>query len=387
MKQLKQNRLSQAWGRGRSRVRNALLPATMRHRIFSTAAIACLFAVIYWGLIASDRYVSEAHVIIQRTDMAGSQAMDFSSFLAGSGSGSRTDQLLLRDYLLSMDMLIKLDEKLHLRAHFSDKQRDLISRMWSAHTPNERLYQYYRSHVSVEFDAYESVLVIKAQAYDPKTAQAITAMLIKEGERSMNDMSHLMAQEQVAFVEKQVAQSAERFQQARLAVIAYQNQKGLASPLSTAENVVGAINRLEVQRTELQARRNALLGYLTPQAPNVVELDLQLSAIEKQIAQEQARLTAPGGNTLNSTVEEYQRLEMTAMFAQDIYKTALIALEKGQVEATRLLKKVSILQAPTLPQHPLEPRRIYNIIVFILLALLVAGLLHLLAAIIRDHKD
>jgi capsular polysaccharide transport system permease protein len=78
---------------------------------------------------------------------------------------------------------------------------------------------------------------------------------------------------------------------------------------------------------------------------------------------------------------------MNAEFAQDVYKSALLALEKGRVEATRNIKKVSVLQSPTEPQYPLEPRRIYNTFVFILVTLLIAGIVHLLAAIIRDHKD
>jgi capsular polysaccharide transport system permease protein len=90
---------------------------------------------------------------------------------------------------------------------------------------------------------------------------------------------------------------------------------------------------------------------------------------------------------MNATVEEYQRLEMSAKFAEDVYKTALVALEKGRVEALRTLKKVAILQSPSMPDYPLEPRRIYNIVAFTLAALLLAGIVHLLAAIIRDHRD
>lgn len=78
---------------------------------------------------------------------------------------------------------------------------------------------------------------------------------------------------------------------------------------------------------------------------------------------------------------------MEAAFAQDVYKTALVALEKGRVEVTRNLKKMSVIQAPTLPQYPMEPRRYYNTLVFMLIAMLLAGVIHLLAAIVRDHKD
>jgi capsular polysaccharide transport system permease protein len=48
---------------------------------------------------------------------------------------------------------------------------------------------------------------------------------------------------------------------------------------------------------------------------------------------------------------------------------------------------MAVLQTPTLPEYPVEPRRVYNTAVFILTILLVAGILHLVAAIIRDHKD
>ncbi|MFC0253179.1 chain-length determining protein [Massilia consociata] len=372
---------------GRAGKRARGLFASVRKRgIFGVAALACAAAATYWGVVASDRYVSQANVIVQRTDLAGSQTMDFSSLL-GSVNGSRSDELLLRNYLLSMDMLRKLDAKLNLRAHYSDGARDPLSRMWAADVPDERFLEYYLSRVSVELDEYSGVLVVKAQAFDARTAQAITTFLVQEGERAMNEMAHRLARDQVAFVEKQVAQMAERFQQTRQAVVRFQNAHGLVSPETRAQQLNSVVERLQAQRTELQTRRTALLGYLEPHAAAVVEVDLQIGAIDKQIAQEQARLTSTSGKALNTTVEQYQRLEMEAGFANDIYKTALVALEKGRVEATRNLKKVSVVQNPTLPQQALEPRRVYNIIVSVLTILLLAGVVHLLAAIVRDHKD
>ncbi|WP_020654751.1 hypothetical protein [Massilia niastensis] len=371
----------------RLRQRALRMAAPVRKRgVFGIAGMVCVAAALYWGVIASDRYVSQANVIVQRTDMAGSHTMDFSSLLGGV-NGSRSDELLLRNYLLSMDMLRKLDAKLHLRAHFSDSGRDPLSRMWSKDVSDEWFLQYYLSRVSVELDEYSGVLVIKAQGFDARTAQAITTVLVQEGERAMNEMAHQLAREQVAFVEKQVALMADRFQQTRQAVIRFQNKHGLVSPQSRAEQLNGVVERLQAQRTELQTRRTALLGYLEPTAAAVVEIDLQIEAIEKQVVQEEARLTSSNGKALNSTVEEYQRLEMEAGFANDVYKTALVALEKGRVEATRNMKKVSVVQSPTLPQQALEPRRVYNIIVSVLVTLLLAGVVHLLAAIVRDHKD
>ena len=145
--------------------------------------------------------------------------------------------------------------------------------------------------------------------------------------------------------------------------------------------------KLEAQRTELETQRSALQSYLVPSHPSIVQIDQQIAAVGKQLAQEQARLTSPRGKTLNLAVEAFQRLEMQAAFTQDVYKTALVALEKGRIEATRTIKKVSVLQAPTVPEYPLQPRRLYNTLVFALVAMLLAGVAHLLAAIVRDHTD
>ena len=147
------------------------------------------------------------------------------------------------------------------------------------------------------------------------------------------------------------------------------------------------MGRLENELTDLTTRRAAMVSYLMPKSPSVVELDQQISAVKKQIAKEKSRLASPKHKTLNRTVEEYQRLQLSAEFALDVYKTALAALETGRVEATRTLKKVSVLQSPFEPQYPFEPRRLYNIAVFMLGALLIAGTVHLLGAIIRDHQD
>jgi len=79
-----------------------------------------LTAAFYWLVIASDRYVSEAHIVIERTDMpSGGATMNLSNILSGQLNGSRGDQLLMRDHLLSVDMLRKLDTALNLRAHYS----------------------------------------------------------------------------------------------------------------------------------------------------------------------------------------------------------------------------------------------------------------------------
>jgi capsular polysaccharide transport system permease protein len=354
---------------------------------FWLALLLCLLAVVYWGVIASDRYVSEAHVIIQQMDMASAQPTGLSTLLGMPGGPNRADQLLLRDHLLSVDMLEKLDAELGLREHYSDRSRDPISRMWFVDISREWFHRYYLSRVNVEFDEYAGLLIIRTEAFSPEKARAIATMLMDEGGRYMNMVARRLAQEQVSFLETQVGQISGRVMQARQAVLAYQNERNLVSPQGTAENVFGIISQLEGQLTTLKTQRDALLGYLNPQNPSVIEIDLQIASIKKQITQQQARLTSSERQTLNRAIEEFTRLQMNAEFAQDMYKTALAALEKGRVDSVRTVKMVSVIQSPTQPQYPMEPRRIYNTAVFIVATLMLAGIVSLLSTIIREHRD
>ena len=241
--------------------------------------------------------------------------------------------------------------------------------------------------MTVEVDEFTGFLSARSQAYDPETARAITAMMVEEGERHMNAMAQALASEQVAFLEGQVSEMNDRAVAARQKLLSFQNDKQLLSPTSTAQTLESIIAKLEGELSDLQTRRNGLLGYLMPDSPGVKELDIQIAGTRKQIERERKRLASSDGNMLNRTLEEYQGLEMQAQFAQDLYKSALTALEQGRVEATRTLKKVSILQSPNLPEYALEPRRIYNSIVYLIVSLLLAGLVNLIVIIIRDHRD
>lgn len=356
-----------------------------RHPIPAVTLLLILLASIYWGLVASDRYVSEAHLVVDRTDLQSSQTMDFASLV--TGGQSNRDLLLLRDHLRSVDMLKRLDVRLKLREHYSDTRRDLASRMWFRDASQEFFHEHFLNRTSIEIDERSGVLRIRAQAYEAPVARSVAVALLEEGEAFMNEMGHRLARDQVAFIEDQVAKSGERALKARRALLDYQNASGLISPQAKAESLAAITSRLDGQISEFKARRAAMLGYLSPQAPDVAQLDLQINAMEKQLALEQGRLASPKGGALNRQVEEYQRLEQEATFTQDVYRTSLVALEKGRIEAGRTLKKLSVLQTPTLAEYPLEPRRIYNIVVFALTLLALAGITHLLTAIVRDHQD
>ena len=353
------------------------------YRLILAGSLLCIF---YWTF-SSDRYVSEATILIQNTEQITTSSLDVTTLLSGMGSPNKNDQLLLSEYLLSVDMLKKLDRALNLRDHYSDSKWDFASRMWLGKYYLEWFYRYYLSRVSVTYDEMSGVLRIQAQAYDPHTAHKIAQLLVQDGENFMNEMSHSLARVQVEFLDKQVAQAQAQVLNASKSLLNFQNQKGLVSPKATIESIHSIISKLEGQRTEIQTQLSSLPHSLDKNHPAKKSLEQTLTAIKNQITQEQIKLASTSGNPLNSLMEKEQLLQLDLKFKQDIYQASLIALEKGKMDVARSLKHISVLQQPLLPEYALQPKRLYYIFVTICLTCIILGITNLLKLVILDHVD
>jgi capsular polysaccharide transport system permease protein len=346
--------------------------------------ISIFLVGLYWSLWASDRYVSESNVVLESPQIA-APTLSFSSLLSGGATSG--DMLLLRDYLLSVDMLRYIESELGFREHYASTEIDIFSRLFDKSAPIEDLHEYYLKRVAVELDDYAQVLRIRVQAFSPEMAHAITSLLLSKGEAHMNAMGQRLAEEQVRFLEGQVSQLSESFNATRQSLLDYQNKTGLVSPTGTVESLSVVVANLEAQLANLKAKRTVLASYQSTRSPEVLRVGSEINALNQQITQERARMAQQSGGALNVMSSEYQTLELQAKFAQDSYSGALAALENTRIEAARKLKQVSVLQSPTLPEYPVEPRRFYNIIVFAIVALFLGLILQMLVLIVKDHRD
>lgn len=348
------------------------------------AIVAILLAAIYWGLLATDRYVSRAHVVLQSPEISPA-SFNVSSLLSGtSGSG---DLLLLKDHLESVNMIRKLDDKLDLRSHYTQAHIDWLSRLESKDVPIETFYDYMQGMITVHFDDYAQLLEIRVQAYSPEMAQKITQTLLDEGERHMNLMGQRLAQEQVEFIDQQAQKLEQRLFDARDAILAYQNEQGLVAPTQTVEAIFATVSRLQAELALLEARIKSQKSYQSATAPEIRRLENEARALEEQITIERNKLAQESGESLNRVSAEYETLQMRAKFALELYSNALTALESIRVEASRKLKQISVLEYATLPEFPTRPERLHNITVFAILAVMIAAIFHLIVSIVRDHRD
>ena len=92
-----------------------------------TVAIPTLLALVYYGMVVSDAYISESRFVVRSPQRAAPTGLG--ALLASAGiSRSHDDTYTVHGYVLSRDALAELDKALKVRENFSGQHIDLFSR-------------------------------------------------------------------------------------------------------------------------------------------------------------------------------------------------------------------------------------------------------------------
>lgn len=347
--------------------------------------VACFaIAVIYFGLIASDRYVSRAELVVKQADQI--KMLPDALSMLGLGGSNHEDILLIQDYLKSADLLDKLDKEMGIKAHYQSHKVDYFSRL-PEDVSREEFLKYYREHLTLRLDDLSGVLTIELQAFDPAYGQRVVDLMLKESEGFINKLGHQVALEQLAFVEKEVDRAYQRVQTEKAKVLDFQNTHHLISPESTSAARLGVVSQIEGELAKQQAQLKQLQSYMRETAPAVISVQARVDALTQQLSQEQGRLTGTDKDAMNEVTARYLDVQTQAALAADLYKTGLISLEQARVEAYRKLKHLLVVSKPTLAEDAEYPRRLYNLATIGVLLCLFYGLIVMGLATLREHQD
>lgn len=351
---------------------------------FLWVVVCFSLAALYYGVIASDRYVSQASLIIKQADQL--KMLPDALSMLGLGGSNHQDVLVIQDYLKSWDMLDTLDKELQLKKHYQSDSADMFSRLPEDATREEFL-AFYRDHLTISLDELSGVLTVNLQAFEPEYAKRVVTLMLKESEGFINRLSHQVAMDQLKFVETEVARSHERLLQEREKMLAFQNQHQLMSPEATSTAMIGVVSELEAELVRQDAELKRLQIYMNPSAPDVIAVKDRVEALTRQLAQEKMRLTSGDKKSLNEVNADYQAVQVQTQLAADVYKTGLVSMEQARVEAYRKLKHLLVVSQPSVAEEAEYPRRLYNLATIGVLLCLFYGLVVMGLATLREHQD
>ncbi|MFS0741043.1 chain-length determining protein [Brevundimonas sp. 3P9-tot-E] len=344
-----------------------------------------LIAASYYLLIASPRYVSESHFVVQRAGQGAPAGLG----LALSGVGLNTtssDAFIVHEYIRSRSSLEYLKTKFNVDRVFSPASADPLSRAihpWGSKT-NESRYKGVQRFITVGYDSTTGISTIRVEAFDPRHAQAINQALLEGGEQIVNSMNERASASAVEDARRTVSESTQRLQKAQDALTSFRNNQRFVDPEMTATEHSEIIGRLsgEIATLEAQLRQTRTEA---PDSPLLPILQRRLDAYRTQLEQERAKV-AGGAGSLAPKLGVYEALVFERDLASRTLTAANQAFENARIDARRQHLFLDRIVNPDRPDKATQPKRLISILTILAGSLLIYGCGFLIWAGMREHS-
>jgi capsular polysaccharide transport system permease protein len=361
-----------------------------------TVAAPTLLAIIYFGLIASDIYISESHFVVRSQQRQQSSSGLTTALLMASGSGagaalarSLEDTYNVQDFMLSRDALQRLNDQLHLDAAYGSSKVDIFRRFAGLAWWNnsfEDFYLHYQKFVDVQLvDSTSPVSVLEVRAFTAEDAYRINEMLLQMSEELINRINERARQDLIRFASIEVEEAERKAKAAALTLSNYRKKNVVVNPESQSGLHLQSITRLQENLVAIKAQL-AQIHDSAPQSPIIPSLKKRAETIQAEIDAEMAKV-AGGSLSLTDKAAEYERLSLERSFAEKQLENALTALDKARSDAQRQQLYLDRISQPNKPDKAMEPRRIRAVIATFILGMITWGVLSLLVAGVREHRD
>jgi len=349
--------------------------------------VPTLTAVAYYGLIASDVYISESRFVV-RSPQRQVQSGVLGSILQSTGfSRSQDDAYSVQDFILSRDALRELDDKLGVLKAYSNRDTDFINRFPGLDWDHsfENFYRYYGKHVGVDYDPVTSISVLSVRAFAATDAQRINDLLLQMAERLVNDLNDRSRQDLIRFAEHEVSVAEDKAKEAALALSAYRSKQSVFEPDKQAALQLEGVAKIQEELLATEAQL-AQLQKLSPNNPQIPALTSRAETLRKAMEGEAAKVTG-GRGSFSARAPNFERLALEREFADKQLGTALASLETARNEAQRKQLYLERLVQPSLPDKAMEPKRMRSVFTVFVLSLIAWGVIGLLVAAVREHTE
>ncbi len=356
-------------------------------RLFWLTVLApTMLAIAYFGFFASDVYVSESRYVVRSPEKP--QKAGLGMLLGSAGFGAANEEVrAAQGFIESRDALRAINSDEFARQAWSKDSVSVFDRFdplgWSGSF--EELYQFYGGKVDAAYDAETGITVLTVRAFSADEAKTINSRLLQNAEKLVNQLNERGRNDLVRFAEQEVAEAKKQAAEAAQNLAAYRNRKGVIDPERQATVQLQMISKLQ---DELIGARMQLLQLTraASQNPQIPLLKVRIAGLEQEIKQELGQV-AGGDGSLSAAAAEYQRLQVQREFADQQLGLSLAALQDARNESRRQGAYVERVAQPSLPDEPLEPRRIRGILATLIVGLVAWGILTMLVAGVREHRN
>ncbi len=249
----------------------------------------------------------------------------------------------------------------------------------------EDLYDYYSGKVVVEHNTTSSITTLSVKAYNPSDARRMNEQLLELAEGLVNRLNNRGEFDLLGFAQREAHEAEVAARRASQALASFRNASGIVDPERQATEQLQLVSKLQDEAIGARLQLQQLQS-LAPENPQIPVLRTRIAGLNKQIDTEMGRV-AGGRRSLSASAVRYQRLTLDREYADKRLTAALASLQEARNEGRRKQAYVERIVQPNLPDEAQQPRRLRGIFATFVLGLVAFGILSMLFAGIREHKD
>ncbi len=339
----------------------------------------------YVLFVQTELYQSSSTVLIKDLKPSATPS-DFLSALVPNSSSNMQDSKLIEKFIYSTEMFNKIDEKFALKEHYLSKELDPLQRKYNF-SSSEDFVRLYRKHVVIAYDELSSTLDISFLHTDAKIAKEILQYIVIQAEKKLNMYDKENGNELLDFIKQQEKQNKKILLASIETLLSYQNSHKTIDPSIDIKAKSSILSRLEGEVIQKEIEYANLKQYMNSNSIELRTLKSEIRSLKNKLNDIRDELSGASKEELNENLFEFETLKSDVEFSKERYKQTLIQLDMAMIQATQNAKNFIIITKPTLSDEYSSPDKIKNIITLFMVLFMVYGIVSMIYAIIKDHRD
>lgn len=319
--------------------------------------------VVAWYLwaVATDQYASTTGFTVRQEENSGAVDLlgNFARMAGGSVGG---DSGILYEYILSQDMVTRVDKALDLRAIYAAEWPGDPLFALDPEATIEELLAYWQRIIRVSYDEGSGLIELRVLAFDPATAQRIGQQIVVESELLINELNARARADTMRYAEADLETALARVKAAREAMTRFRSRTQILDPESDLQGRMGVLANLQQELATALIEYDLLRESSSVGDPRLEQVNRRIDVIRARIIQERRNVTSDDGSTIGedypTLMAEYESLTVDREFAEKSYTAALAQRDMAQANANRESRYLATFVKPTLPQTAEYPQRL-----------------------------
>ena len=338
----------------------------------------------YFYAIATPMYATKSEfLIIQNEGSGGGGPL---GGLLPTQFATNSDSIAVQGFLQSKDAMLRLDQDVGFKSHFTQDWIDPIQRL-SADPTNEEAYKVYKKNVKIGYDPTEGMIRMEVAAADPQVSADFSRQLIDYAEDRVNSLSQQKREDQMRDAREGFDRAETDRRAAQEALVRLQIEGSTLDPEGVIASLRAQISQLETQVIEKEIELASLLNNARPNQSRVDGARGTLEILNTQLTLLNSKMTdvSRGENSLAELAARIQIAQADLAARDMMMQSALQTMEQARVEASRQVRYLTVAVDPIASEEPSYPRAFENTILAFLVFAGIYLMISLTASILREQ--